>query len=124
MGDRSDVQDGSRDPFDQEESTFSLSIITKKDLSLKKINNNARIVVVGASDTGISLIESLLTIKDVRFPFLTLLAPGGLVTMNVGHEFELLKSFSTSYTFNEIRNLMLDARLTLLDAKIVKNKNF
>ena len=61
-----------------------------------------------------------MTIKDVRFPFLTLLAPGGLVTMNAEHEFELLKSFSTSYTFSEIRNLMLDARVTLLDAKIVQ----
>ena len=39
--------------------------------------------------------------------------------MNVDDEFQLLKSFSTSYTFTEIRNLMLDARVTVLDAKIM-----
>jgi len=40
-------------------------------------------VVVGASDTGISLIESLLTIKDIYFTHITLLAPGGLPTMHI-----------------------------------------
>lgn len=43
---------------------------------------NNRIVVVGASDTGISLIESLISIKTLNFTNLTLLAPGGLITMN------------------------------------------
>jgi len=38
--------------------------------------------VVGASDTGISTIESLITIKHLNFTHLTLLAPGGLITMN------------------------------------------
>ena len=54
--------------------------------------NNTRIIICGASDTGISLIESLLTIKDVRFTNLTLLAPGGLLTMNVNDKKDLLKS--------------------------------
>jgi hypothetical protein len=31
-------------------------MITKKDLSILKTNNNTRIVIVGASDTGISFI--------------------------------------------------------------------
>jgi len=50
-------------------------------LATPKISNNTRIVVVGASDTGISFIESLLTIKEVNFTHITLLAPGGIVTM-------------------------------------------
>ena len=52
-------------------------------LSTVKVSNNSRIIVVGASDTGISLIESLLTIKEINFTNITLLAPGGLITMHV-----------------------------------------
>lgn len=59
--------DAERDPFDEEEPPFSLAMLTKKQLSSVKISNNSRIVVVGASDTGLSFIESLLTIKDVNF---------------------------------------------------------
>lgn len=70
--------DGHREPQDQKEAPFSLSMLTKKQLSAVKINNNARIVVVGASDTGLSFIESLLTIKDINFTNIILLAPGGL----------------------------------------------
>jgi len=76
--------------------------------------------VVGASDTGISLIESLMTIRDVNFTSLTLLAPGGLITMNVQESSEMLKSTSTNYTLNEIRNLMLESRITVIDAKMMR----
>jgi hypothetical protein len=50
---------------------------------------NNRIVVVGASDTGISLIESLISIKSLNFTNLTLLAPGGLITMNSTSQFDV-----------------------------------
>ena len=46
-------------------------------LSTVKVFNNSRIIVVGASDTGISLGESLLTIKEINFTNITLLAPDG-----------------------------------------------
>ena len=39
---------------------------------------NSRIVVVGASDTGISFIEALLSIGYLNFTNITLIAPGGL----------------------------------------------
>ena len=42
-----------------------MSIISKKELTFKKTLNNTRIIVVGASDTGISFLESLLTLKEV-----------------------------------------------------------
>jgi hypothetical protein len=48
--------DNQKDAFDQEGAPFSLSMITKKDLNTLKINNNTRILIVGASDTGISFI--------------------------------------------------------------------
>ena len=81
---------------------------------------------MGASDTGISLIESILTIKDVNFTHITLLAPGGLITMHVNSPEDYLKAFSTNYTLEEIKSLMLDARISILDSKMVnldkKNK--
>lgn len=52
MGDKSDIQDGERNSFDQDESMFSLSMVIKKNLSVPLFSNNTRIVVVGASDTG------------------------------------------------------------------------
>lgn len=38
---------------------------------------NSRIVVVGASETGLSAIEGLLTSKEMRFEGITLISPGG-----------------------------------------------
>ena len=62
------------------------------------MENNTRIVVVGASDTGLSFIESLLMIKDVNFTNITLLSPGGIVTMHVNSQKDFLRACSTSYT--------------------------
>lgn len=73
-------------------------MITKKNLNTLKIENNTRIVVVGGSDTGISFIESLLMIKDVNFTNITLLSPGGIITMHVNSQKDYLRAASTSYT--------------------------
>lgn len=48
--------DMNRDVCDEVEAPFSLSMLSKKDIHNVKENNNTRIVVVGASDTGISFI--------------------------------------------------------------------
>lgn len=95
-------------------------MITKRNLNTLKIENNTRIVVVGASDTGISFIESLLMIKDIIFTNITLLSPGGIITMHVNSQKDFLRAASTSYTLEEIKNLMIDARTTVLDTKMVK----
>lgn len=109
-----------RDPCDQEGAPFSLSMITKKNLNFIKESNNTRIVVVGASDTGISFIESLLTIKNVHFTNIMLLSPGGLITMHINSQKDFLKASSTNYTLEELKNLMIDARTTVVDSKMVK----
>jgi hypothetical protein len=59
-------------------------------------------------------------IKEINFTNITLLAPGGLTTMHAKKQRELLKSMSTNYTLDELKNLMIDARTTVLDAKMVK----
>jgi hypothetical protein len=73
-------------------------MISKKDLNELKINNNTRIVIVGASDTGIAFIESILMLKEVNFTNITFLSPGGVLTMHVKNQSDLLKAASTSYT--------------------------
>lgn len=90
--------DTDRDAFDEEEAPFSLSMVTKKQLYAMKTENNTRIVVVGSSDTGLSFIESLLMIRDVNFTNITLLAPGGLVTMHVKSQKDYLRAASTNYS--------------------------
>jgi len=84
------------------------------------VNNNTRIVVVGASDTGISFIESLLSVKDINFTHISLLAPGGILTMHIVNPGDQLKALSTNYLLEELKNLMLDARVSVLDAKMVE----
>lgn len=57
------VDGADRKADDEEESPFALCFTTKRLLSEAKIVKNARIVVVGASDTGISFVEALLSIS-------------------------------------------------------------
>ena len=39
--------------------------------------------------------------------------------MNVQHPEDQLKAMSTNYNLSEIRNLMLESRITVLDAKMM-----
>ena len=75
--------------------------------------------MVGASDTGISFIESLLSLKYINFTNITLLAPGGTQSIQVDNKNEQLKAQSTNYTLSELKNLMLDSRVTVLNARMV-----
>ncbi len=71
-------QDRDRNPVDEVSASFGLSLVSKRLLSLHKVNNNNRIVVIGASDTGISFIEYLLSLRYVQFTNIILLNPCGL----------------------------------------------
>merc|ERR1712127_431822 len=55
------VDGADRKADDETESPFALCFTSKKLLSEAKIVKNARIVVIGASDTGISFVEALLS---------------------------------------------------------------
>ena len=100
-----------RDPLDEEQAPFALCFSTKRLMSEPKILKNSRIVVVGASDTGISFVEALLSISYLQFTNITLISPGGLPHHHVPDKKGNLKSYSTSYTFEELKKLMLEARI-------------
>lgn len=88
-------------------------------LSEPKIVKNARIVVVGASDTSISFIEALLSINYLQFTNVTLVAPGGMPHHHFEEKKDNLKSYSTSYTKEDLKKLMLESRVKIIDARMV-----
>ena len=107
-----------RNPLDEEESDFCLSMITKKTLSDIRIANNNRIVVVGASDTGISFIESLLSMRFVDFSNIFLIAPGGLLYHHLSDEKHNLQVPFSNYMISDIKKLLLESRIKIIDIKI------
>eukprot|EP00928_Gymnodinium_smaydae_P086928 TRINITY_DN71311_c0_g1_i1.p1 TRINITY_DN71311_c0_g1~~TRINITY_DN71311_c0_g1_i1.p1 ORF type:complete len:1571 (+),score=434.65 TRINITY_DN71311_c0_g1_i1:635-4714(+) len=98
--------------------TKALSIVAKKLLSESKIPVNARIVVVGASDCGLSFLESLLSIPHLTFNSLTLLAPGGL-EYHHSHHLPLIAG-TAAYSHQELRRIMLELRVRILDSRMVQ----
>jgi NADPH-dependent 2,4-dienoyl-CoA reductase/sulfur reductase-like enzyme len=76
------------------------------------------VVVVGASDTGISFIEALLSINYLAFTNITLISPGGLPHHNLARKQSNLKTSSTSYTNEELKKLMLESRITVIDSRM------
>ena len=114
-------QDGADRKYrDEKESPFGLCFITKKLLSESKIIVNHRIVVVGASDTGISFIESLLTNMCLRFTNIYLLAPGGLPYYHIKSDFQNMRASSTSYSLPELVRLMLESRVTVINGRLTE----
>lgn len=115
------IQDGAeRDYLDEDESEFALCFISKKLLSEPKTTINNRIVVVGASDTGLSFIETLLSNRYLNFTNIYLLAPGGISYYHIQSDRENLKSASTSYTLREMTRLLLESRVTVIDGRVVE----
>jgi len=98
--------------------TKALSIVAKKLLSETKIPVNSRIVVVGASDCGLSFLESLLSIPHLHFNSLTLLAPGGL-EYHHSHHLPLVAG-TAAYSHQELRRIMLELRVRILDSRMVQ----
>ncbi len=113
------VDGAERKPDDEEESPFALCFTTKRLLSEAKIVKNARVVIVGASDTGISFAEALLSITYLQFTNITLIAPGGLPHHNLPKKNSNLKVQSTNYTSEELKKLMLESRITVLNSRMV-----
>ena len=71
---------------------------------------------MGASDTGISFIEALLSISYLQFTNIVLIAPGGLPHHHYGDDKGAnLKAQSTSYTQQELKRLMKGVCMSVCD---------
>jgi hypothetical protein len=107
-----------RDEYDGMEADFCLAITSKKMLADAKIANNNRIVVVGGSDTGISFIESLLSIRYLEFSHIYLIAPGGLLYHHIEDEILNLRVSMNNYQINELKKLLLEHRIKIINMKV------
>lgn len=108
--------------FDQEESNSCLLMTTKKMFADSRIANNNRIVIVGGSDTGISFIESLLSIRYLEFSHIYLIASGGLLYHHIEDEILNLKVSVNNYQINELKKLLFEHRIKIIDSKVIDIK--
>ena len=99
-------------------------------LSKRKINVNARIVLVGASTSGISFLETLLTkFPRCSFSRLTVLSPGGLVGKkeNILCSYGDVQTSDGSYSDYCLSQLVFEAKARILDGQLLninrKNKS-
>ena len=111
-----------RDELDEKESDFCLVYLSKKMMVESRIANNNRIVVVGASDTGISFIESLLSIRYLEFSFIYLVAPGGLLYHHIEEEINNLKVSMNNYQIKDLKKLLLEHRIKIINSKVIDIK--
>jgi len=73
---------------------------------------------VGASDCGLSFLESLLSFPHLLFNSLTLLAPGGL-EYHHAHHLPLIAG-TAAYSHQELRRIVLELRVRILDSRMVQ----
>ncbi|GIL72909.1 hypothetical protein Vretifemale_3052 [Volvox reticuliferus] len=92
----------------QLQAEFALYAFTRQAAFKRRRSVNAQIVIAGASECGLAVLERLLLDPDLQFNYLTLLAPGGI---KVG-------GMVCQYTAGVIARLGLEARVLLLDAEM------
>ena len=111
-----------RDELDEQESDFCLVYLSKKMLVESRIANNNRIVIIGASDAGISFIESLLSIRYLEFSYIYLVAPGGLLYHHIDSEINNMKVSINNYQLKELKKLLLEKRIKIINSKVLDIK--
>ncbi len=111
-----------RDDLDEKESDFCLLYLSKKMMVESRIANNNRIVVIGASDTGISFIESLLSIRYLEFSYIYLVAPGGLLYHHIEDEVSNMKVSMNNYQIKDLKKLLLEKRIKIINSKVIDIK--
>lgn len=110
-----------------EDDRHALFFLTRKLMSEPKLVNNARIVVVGASDTGISFLETLLMVAYIRFTNVTLISPGGLPqkASDIAGKLSAAQASapwttSPEYRPLELERLALESRIRVIDARVTE----
>lgn len=76
---------------------------------------SSRIVVVGCSDAGLSVIHSLLSANQFRFRSITLVSPGGLYEQSKVNLFQR----SLAFYSQELSRVAINRRISVIDDKLV-----
>eukprot|EP00026_Physarum_polycephalum_P001117 Phypoly_transcript_01118.p1 GENE.Phypoly_transcript_01118~~Phypoly_transcript_01118.p1 ORF type:complete len:1198 (+),score=147.66 Phypoly_transcript_01118:30-3623(+) len=104
---------------------FELLLISKKLLFESKVTINTRIVVVGASITGLSFIDTLLKTAYLNLRNIILVNPGGMPDpMSLfepisGDALPHFFPFTHEYSVKEFVQCGLPSRITIVDGKMV-----
>eukprot|EP00762_Andalucia_godoyi_P000044 ANDGO_02267.mRNA.1 hypothetical protein NAEGRDRAFT_73596 len=96
----------------------SILYVTRNKLLSEPVTvNNSRIVIVGASDTGLSIIYNLLMIPDVKFRNITLVSPHGLPNAPTLSPTSF-KPVTHTFMPEEYARLLLDPHLRVVENRL------
>lgn len=98
---------------------YALSFLTRKLMHEPKFTVNNRIVVVGASDTGLSMLETICAKSHLRFNNLTLVSPHGLPNVTTDRPSDNFLSSTHAYSASDLQQVALETWVNVVEDRMV-----